>query len=482
MVWNLGIDKRSRLLSRPFSRSRSSHPFDRPLDVAPRAKHAVPIIVCEDAGMTQPCQQTQASKKPDRLSWLWLSSLCWLGSGFGWAVLAQTPSDLVVPGAQDLLPAESIEAPPPIEAPVESPDLYSEPLAAPPPTEPIAEPADVPTRSADLELTSPIDPAEAPDAPNLVAPNLANQAEAAFGEPTQPTAGFGNFIDQTPYSLGATDNPNVVLSERSTGCEATVQPGQNVPSSLCSFTQEYTAGQMGTTIGGSSGEFNLGVVYSGGRTTPSGRDYYNLTIRPAARLTSGNFGLLFPLSIPAAITSAFGWRLHPVLGESRFHSGTDLGAPFGTPVLAAFSGKVAVADFMGGYGLAVVLQHQNGSEETLYGHLSEIFVKPGEEIKQGEVIGRVGSTGLSTGPHLHFEFRKQTPDGWVVMDAGSTLEYALSQFVNALKLGLAYPPKLALLQSTSFNKALEMAKTKVSPTTITIPDASPSPTDADLQN
>jgi septal ring factor EnvC (AmiA/AmiB activator) len=129
-------------------------------------------------------------------------------------------------------------------------------------------------------------------------------------------------------------------------------------------------------------------------------------------------------------------------------------------VLAAFSGKVAIADFMGGYGLAVVLQHDNGTEESLYGHLSEIFVKPGETVKQGEVIGRVGSTGLSTGPHLHFEFRKQTPNGWVVMDAGGALELALSQFVSALKLGLSYPPQLATIRATSFTEALAMAQVK----------------------
>jgi murein DD-endopeptidase MepM/ murein hydrolase activator NlpD len=218
---------------------------------------------------------------------------------------------------------------------------------------------------------------------------------------------------------------------------------------------------MNPTEGSPSvGEMSLGVIYGAGRTTPSGSDYYNLTIRPPARLISGGLNFLFPLSIPAVITSAFGWRLHPVLGQSRFHSGTDLGAPEGTPVVAAFAGKVAIADFMGGYGLAVVLQHQNGSEESLYGHLSEIFVKPGEMVKQGEVIGRVGSTGLSTGPHLHFEFRKQTPQGWVVMDAGGALQFALSQFVDALKLGLPYPPQLAAIRSTSFTEALAMAQAK----------------------
>lgn len=385
-----------------------------------------------------------------RSSALWLGG-CWLSSLGVLAAPAfaqSSPDTLSVPSAEELLsptsepPSTSVESMP---APADPPP--AEPLPVDPPA------AEAPAKSVDLELSNPGVGAAAPDSASpLVAPNLSQQAESAFSQPDA----FGNVIDSTPYSLGATDNPNVVLSERSTGCEATVQLGGSVPGSVCSqsLTASYASG--GGAVATNFGDMSLGVVY--GRTTPSGRDYYNLTIRPPARLSNANLSFLFPLSIPAVITSAFGWRIHPVMGQSRFHSGTDLGAPQGTPVIAAFSGKVAVADFMGGYGLAVVLQHQNGTEETLYGHLSEIFVKPGESVKQGEVIGRVGSTGLSTGPHLHFEFRKQTPNGWVVMDAGGALEYALSQFVNALKLGLAYPPKLAMIRSASFTKALEMVQ------------------------
>lgn len=397
---------------------------------------------------------------------LWLGGLCWLGSmgGLTAPTFAQTPSD-AVPSAEELLlpPVDSpaVEAAPPASFEALPPEPALEPIPEPIP-DPIPAETSVPSRSVDLELSTPAESAS-PVEPSLtgggsspsplISPNLSQQAESAFDQ-----TGSGSFIDPTPYSLGATDNPSVVLSERSTGCEAIVQPGQNVPDGLCSFGSQAAAYGGGITPS-NFGDMSLSVVY-GGRTTPTGRDYYNLTVRPPARITIGNVGLLFPLSIPAAITSAFGWRLHPVMGEGRFHSGTDLGAPQGTPVMAAFSGKVAVADFMGGYGLAVVLQHNNSTEETLYAHLSEIFVKPGETVKQGEVIGRVGSTGLSTGPHLHFEFRKQTPNGWVVMDAGGALDYALSQFVSALNLGLPYPPKLAAIRSASFTKALEMAQAR----------------------
>ena len=375
--------------------------------------------------------------------------LLWIGGYWLTALpaLAQVPSEPAVPSAADLLDSVAPTAP----ASADPIPAEPQPVDLAPAVQPEA------SKSVDLELSSPGGGANS----SLVSPNLVEQAKSSFGQSGSASGSASNgFIDSTPYSLGATDNPSVVLSERSTGCETVMQPGQTVvPSSLCGGN---TGGWGATSSYGgatSSGGMSLGVVY-GGRVTPSGKDFYNLTIRPAAKISSAAVNFLFPLSIPSVITSAFGWRVHPVMGESRFHTGTDLGAPQGTPVLAAFAGKVAVADFMGGYGLAVVLQHQNGTEETLYGHMSEIFVKPGETVKQGDVIGRVGSTGLSTGPHLHFEFRKQTPNGWVVMDAGGAIDSALQQFVSALKLGIAYPPQLALIRSASFTKALEMAEAK----------------------
>ena len=127
---------------------------------------------------------------------------------------------------------------------------------------------------------------------------------------------------------------------------------------------------------------------------------------------SSQVNLAFPLTIPAAITSLFGWRIHPISGDRRFHAGTDFGAPMGTPVLAALSGRVMTADYMGGYGNTVILEHPDTSQRTLYGHLSTVMVQSGMWVEQGTVIGQVGSTGLSTGPHLHFEVRQLMDDGW----------------------------------------------------------------------
>jgi murein DD-endopeptidase MepM/ murein hydrolase activator NlpD len=150
------------------------------------------------------------------------------------------------------------------------------------------------------------------------------------------------------------------------------------------------------------------------------------------RVAYSGTGMMYPLSIPAPITSLFGWRIHPITGNQRFHAGTDLGAPTGTPVLAAAAGQVETANWVGGYGLTVVLNHKS-AEQTLYGHMSEILVQPGQWVQPGTVIGLVGSTGNSTGPHLHFEVRHLTQDGWVATDPGVELQSSLSQLVRGLQ-------------------------------------------------
>ncbi|MGF6375802.1 murein DD-endopeptidase MepM/ murein hydrolase activator NlpD [Clostridiales Family XIII bacterium PM5-7] len=104
------------------------------------------------------------------------------------------------------------------------------------------------------------------------------------------------------------------------------------------------------------------------------------------------------------ITSEFGFRIHPVTGIYTGHTGIDIGAGYGEPVYAAASGRVIIASTYGGYGYAVVIDHGSGIS-TLYGHNSSLNVSVGQNVKRGQVIARVGSTGISTGPHLHFEVR-----------------------------------------------------------------------------
>ena len=114
-------------------------------------------------------------------------------------------------------------------------------------------------------------------------------------------------------------------------------------------------------------------------------------------------GLLRPL--PGPVTSSPGLRFHPILRYLRWHRGTDFASPAGTPVQAALEGRVVAAGWQGGYGRTVRIAHGDGST-TVYAHLSEIDVSDGQPVARGAVIGKVGSTGLATGPHLHFEWRK----------------------------------------------------------------------------
>ena len=147
-------------------------------------------------------------------------------------------------------------------------------------------------------------------------------------------------------------------------------------------------------------------------------DVLQVSPRPDGIRGNGNRGLIFPLIGSAEITSGFGWRLHPILGTWLMHSGRDLAAPEGTPVVAALSGRVMSSGDAGGYGLAIEIEHDNPRRITLYGHLSELYVREGDRVRQGDVIGRVGSTGRSTGPHLHFELRMPQEGGWVAVDPG----------------------------------------------------------------
>lgn len=104
------------------------------------------------------------------------------------------------------------------------------------------------------------------------------------------------------------------------------------------------------------------------------------------------------------ISSPYGWREHPVLGYDRFHSGVDYAANTNSPILAAESGVVILAGSNGGYGLCVIIDH-GGGISTLYGHANKLLVSKGDQVIKGQKIALVGSTGLSTGPHLHFEVR-----------------------------------------------------------------------------
>ena len=125
--------------------------------------------------------------------------------------------------------------------------------------------------------------------------------------------------------------------------------------------------------------------------------------------TRGNTGFVLPVQ-GGHITSGFGMRFHPILGYTRMHAGVDLGAPWGSPIYAVADGVVEWAGPHGGHGNFVRLAHADGMG-TGYAHMSRIAVTPGMQVRAGQIIGFVGSTGLSTGPHLHFEVYR---DGQVI--------------------------------------------------------------------
>jgi murein DD-endopeptidase MepM/ murein hydrolase activator NlpD len=123
--------------------------------------------------------------------------------------------------------------------------------------------------------------------------------------------------------------------------------------------------------------------------------------RPVASQASGGF--VMPAMGP--ITSYFGYRYHPILHFTRFHAGIDIGAGWGSPIVAAADGEVAAAGWDGGYGRAVHIVHAGGLM-SVYGHMSAVVAQPGSFVHAGQLIGYVGASGLATGPHLHFEIRQ----------------------------------------------------------------------------
>ncbi len=334
--------------------------------------------------------------------------------------------------------------------------------------------------SAEIEITPSPESTAAPDVLPVAPPIQPTElVPAALPEGTNLPDEYSNvFVDPTDYSVGATaapepgtngalGAPEIVVSEQSTGCEFTLTAGQGVPNAACGAqpglpaasapvanrqaappaqAESYAARDsvQNTAVASSpavsSGAINVGPVsFSAegirfsGSTTAAGREYLNRTVRPLVNLQA-NERFIFPLPIPSPITSLFGFRTHPISGDQRFHAGTDIGAEQGTPVLAAQDGKVSSAGYAGGYGLMVVLNHKLADTqlESRYAHLSEILVEPDAVVKKGEVIGLVGSTGNSTGPHLHFEMRELTADGWVLVNSDGLVQYALANLVKAL--------------------------------------------------
>ena len=407
---------------------------------------------------TQKTVRSLASHRPLRL---WLAPL-WIVSGLGviggQVGFAQVEPDLIETSLPESVPSvtvqveETVPVASPLPAVPES--AYIEPYVAP-------------------SVESAEDPGEIVRPTSLVPAEIPSISD-----------GYNSvFIDPTDYSIGATTveaapevAPEIVVTERSSGCQFSVGGNRALPDAVCARPNSQAAtvaqGDRPAASVGDRNQFqsasrlpeqsvnigpvsfsSAGIRISGNAATQS-RAYYNKAVRPIVNLQIGR-NFIFPLSAPAPITSLFGWRLHPISGDQRFHTGTDIGAPSGTPVLAAQAGRVAAAESMGGYGLTVVLRHGEKEDlESLYPHLSQLLVEPGERVEQGEVVGLVGSTGNSTGPHLHFEMRQLTADGWVALNTDDLLQQSIAKLVQTLN-----NPLLAL--STQAEQTDDSSATKL---------------------
>ena len=148
------------------------------------------------------------------------------------------------------------------------------------------------------------------------------------------------------------------------------------------------------------------------RISESSADYramFSEIIQTVKKYSLPEEGFVMPVN--GEMTSPFGERTDPASGEPAFHFGIDLNAAEGTPVRAAYSGKVARCDSNGYYGNFIIIDHPKRGISTLYGHLGEIKVSPGDEVPAGSEIGLSGNTGKTSGPHLHFEIRRNnTPE------------------------------------------------------------------------
>jgi murein DD-endopeptidase MepM/ murein hydrolase activator NlpD len=152
------------------------------------------------------------------------------------------------------------------------------------------------------------------------------------------------------------------------------------------------------------------------------------------------------MPVSGRVSSPFGERFHPILGYARMHQGVDLAAAAGTPIVAAANGRVTSAGWRGGYGRAVSIAHGEGIQTT-YGHMSRIAAYPGETVRRGQIIGYVGSSGLSTGPHLHFQVtrngRAVNPLSVKMGSGPDRLEGAkLAQFHSELRQLLLVPEQV----------------------------------------
>ncbi|MGK7959627.1 peptidoglycan DD-metalloendopeptidase family protein [Crocosphaera sp.] len=419
-----------------------------------------------------------------------------LTSGLNFNGAMASSETLVIPDSPTPTVKPEPTSPPPVTVPKPSPVLSPSPSnntkpvlrRSNKPNQPKVSPKPSvsqsrPNTKPQVKLSAPkiLDPKTSKNEPPQTLKQALTQPQTIQLSPSVTSAGGKNtYIDTKSYG-----NPNptvtkpnkVVLTERSTGCQTVAQNGQlsrgncgavatQAPKPTVKAPRQLAPRRV-TLAARPTQTTPQQRVSSPPRVQPLGfkrrpispqqvvnlqpiqRQGLSIALEPLPRYNRAasmyapnvsqrrNTDLIFPLPVVATMTSAFGWRTHPISGTQRMHNGTDFGAPLGTPVLAAYPGEVSHADWSGGYGLMVVLRHLEGTQESRYAHLADVYVQPGDWVEKGTIIGRVGSTGYSTGPHLHFEWRHLTEQGWVAVDAGLHLEYAMDNLIRATQYAQA---------------------------------------------
>ncbi len=256
-----------------------------------------------------------------------------------------------------------------------------------------------------------------------------NRADGALALTRIPIA-----VDDTPLRIQGRVGASLYRSARAAGVPAraveayirTLNTQISVPSGLNSDDRFDIIIEHRRAA---TGEVEVGPLLYAGLERSSGRDLQLMQWQSGGRgqwFEASGVGRQsggFQQPVPGPVTSNYGLRMHPILRYSRMHRGLDFRAAYGTPILATTDGTVARAGWAGGYGRQVRLTHAGGLASS-YSHMSRIAVAPGARVRQGQVIGYVGSTGLSTGPHLHYEMYRN----------GATVNPRAVRFVSRAQL------------------------------------------------
>lgn len=264
-------------------------------------------------------------------------------------------------------------------------------------------------------------------------------------------------VDQTPLRIRGTVGSSLYRSARNAGAPiAAIQSYLQAIDKYVSLEDDIgTSDEFDFVVGyrrTAKGEHRIGdLLYAGIERDGKPRLQLLRWGKDGGMLAASSIGQQrsLPIGQPVAghITSLYGLRRHPILGYVRMHAGIDFGAPYGSPIFAVADGTVAYAGRHGGHGNYVRIEHAGGLG-TGYGHMSRIAVAYGERVHAGEVIGYVGSTGLSTGPHLHFEAYQGghtiNPAGISVMGRPQIDEGARDAFQARLRALLLVQPGAAL--------------------------------------